>query len=143
MDVAPTLLELAGAQVPAGLDGRSLVPLLRGDRNTPDRSLFAMEHYYGWENGERWSTAEILPRPLTIAVLRDGRWFIAGIDGEEVYEAEGDPDQSRNLAGASEEADLERLRSIARTRLGDRPETPLVNLDDGLREELRALGYVE
>ncbi len=38
IDIMPTLLELAGAAVPAGLDGRSLVPALRGAA-APERPI--------------------------------------------------------------------------------------------------------
>ena len=34
IDVAPTLLDLAGAAVPASMDGRSLLPLLAGEART-------------------------------------------------------------------------------------------------------------
>jgi arylsulfatase A-like enzyme len=40
VDVAPTLCELAGARCPAQVDGRSLVPLLRG-QSLPPRPVFA------------------------------------------------------------------------------------------------------
>lgn len=40
IDVYPTVLELVGLPVPGGLDGRSLVPLMRGEHEPP-RELFA------------------------------------------------------------------------------------------------------
>jgi N-acetylglucosamine-6-sulfatase len=43
IDIAPTLLALAGAPVPASMHGRSLVPLLRGER-VDWREDFLIEH---------------------------------------------------------------------------------------------------
>ena len=44
IDVAPTLLDLAGIAVPGTMDGRSLDPLLRG-KSTAWRDHFFFEHY--------------------------------------------------------------------------------------------------
>ncbi|MGD9508329.1 MAG: sulfatase [Geminicoccaceae bacterium] len=45
IDIAPTIAELAGVEVPADVDGRSLAPLLRADRPEPSawRQSFLMQ----------------------------------------------------------------------------------------------------
>jgi len=63
LDFAPTMLELAGVAVPAGMQGRSLVPLLIGRRPTDWRTDFFYEHHYGPDiippsegiRAERWA----------------------------------------------------------------------------------------
>ena len=47
IDLAPTLLELAGVPAPAAVQGASLVPLLR-DPGAPGRSAFLVEYYKGF-----------------------------------------------------------------------------------------------
>jgi N-sulfoglucosamine sulfohydrolase len=44
VDLLPTILEAAGAEVPAGLAGRSLLPLVRGERTTWRQYLCAEYH---------------------------------------------------------------------------------------------------
>lgn len=46
LDVFPTVLEAAGLPVPEGCEGESLLPVLRGERATPARSLVFAE----WED---------------------------------------------------------------------------------------------
>ncbi|HID22537.1 MAG TPA: DUF229 domain-containing protein, partial [Planctomycetaceae bacterium] len=45
IDLAPTVLQLAGLEPPAKIDGRSLVPLLRGRHPADWRTLFFIEYY--------------------------------------------------------------------------------------------------
>jgi arylsulfatase A-like enzyme len=45
IDVAPTILELAGLEIPAGMQGRSLVPILEG-YDQPLRDEFFYEHQF-------------------------------------------------------------------------------------------------
>lgn len=62
VDVAPTILDLAGAAIPAAMQGRSLLPIVRGEAVAWRRYAFA-------EN--LWSTRWGNPR---IESLQDQRW---------------------------------------------------------------------
>lgn len=54
IDLAPTVLDLAGVPVPGGMQGRSLVPLLHGVRG-PWRADFLIEHMFEHAGIRRWA----------------------------------------------------------------------------------------
>jgi arylsulfatase A-like enzyme len=88
VDIAPTILELAGLQVPQEMQGRSLVPLPKG-RRPKWRTEFFYEHPFEHK---------------TIAkseALRTQRYKYAryiDYDYEELYDLKNDPQETRNLA---------------------------------------------
>lgn len=87
IDVLPTLLDLAGLGVPAGVQGRSLRPLIDGERGAPFRShAFSEEH--------------ALPYP-GLRSVRDDRWkLVLCADGHrELFDLHEDPLEWRNRAG--------------------------------------------
>lgn len=91
IDVAPMMLELAGIGTPASMDGRSFLPMLRGE-NPPDwRNDFVYVYY--WEYN--------FPHTPTVFALREDRYkfmFYHGLwDKNELYDLEADPDETRNL----------------------------------------------
>lgn len=106
-DVMPTILDLAGVPVPPSVEGRSLVPLVRGEA-VPWRDQLHIEH-----------------APLYHA-LTDGRekyiWFAA--DGrEQLFCLADDPDECRDLAGLAEAADrVDHWRERMIQALAGRPE---------------------
>ncbi len=90
VDVAPTLIDLAGATVPETMDGASMLPLLRGESASwRDEVLFV----YYWEYP--------FPHTPTMLALRDDRYkyvFYHGIwDTNELYDLAEDPFETRNL----------------------------------------------
>ncbi len=99
IDVAPTLLEAAGLQPPAGLDGRSFLPLACG-RETPWREELLYEYF--WERN--------LPMTPTLHALRGTRYkFIRchGLwDTDEFYDLKEDPRESRNLIESPDHRDV-------------------------------------
>jgi arylsulfatase A-like enzyme len=142
IDVAPTLLELAGQGAPPGLDGRSLAPLLRGaPEPDPGPALFAVEHHSSWWGDTRTKAASLRSRPLAVAVIEGDRWYLRSPRGEEVYDLESDPRQERDQS--AERSDLDALRALAARRDVDRAESPRVETSAELVERLRALGYAE
>lgn len=99
IDLFPTLLEAAGAPIPDGLrlDGRSLLPLLRGDVPAwPERTLF-----FQWHRGDA-------PEPHRGAAVLTQRHKL--VEGRELYDLETDPAESHDIA--AEHPDLvARLRA--------------------------------
>jgi arylsulfatase A-like enzyme len=94
IDVAPTLLELAGLEPSASMQGRSLAPLVRGE-SPPWRTDFFYEHLFEH------------PRIPRMEGVRTERWkYIRYIDEdpalEELYDLRRDPLELENLAGRAE-----------------------------------------
>ncbi len=88
VDLAPTILELAGASAPDSLEGRSLVPLLRGQTPGEWRHDVVLE-FYG---------------PHLNAALRTDRWcYIERASGEyELYDIVADPYELQSLYGTAD-----------------------------------------
>ncbi len=91
VDVAPTILQLAGVPVPLGLHGRSMVPLLLG-AGVPWRDAFLYE-YFEYPAGhcarknrgvrtDRWKLIHFFEQPQ--------EW--------ELYDLKTDPEETTNLA---------------------------------------------
>jgi arylsulfatase A-like enzyme len=104
VDLAPTMLELAGVQAPRQMQGRSLVPLLQGTTPTDWRKDFFFEHLFERHN---------IPRSEGVRTERWSyvRWLDQNATVEELYDHQADFDQVRNLvADASHSRILETLR---------------------------------
>ncbi|HZJ16627.1 MAG TPA: sulfatase/phosphatase domain-containing protein, partial [Chthoniobacteraceae bacterium] len=91
VDVAPTILDLAELAAPATMQGRTLLPFLRGAAPTKQRTEFFYEHHYlparippsEGVRTERWKYIRWLsPNPLT----------------EELYDLAVDPLEENDLA---------------------------------------------
>ncbi len=101
LDVAPTLLDLAGVEMPAVVQGRSLRPLLEG-AVAPWRDDVFTEHLWDFED---------IPRTEG---LRTREWkYIRYLDHpeyEELYDLANDPLEEQNLA--REEGHAPRLHEL-------------------------------
>ena len=90
IDIAPTILELAGIESPDHFDGKSFLPLLEA-RQVPWRDELLYEYY--WERNYPHT-------PTTHAIRTDRYKFIRyhGIwDLDELYDIQSDPDETMNL----------------------------------------------
>ena len=121
IDYAPTFLELAGAKVPADIDGVSLVPLLKGEHPKDWRKTLYY-HYYEY--------------PAEHSVKRhygvfDGRYklihFYQDIDQWELYDLEADPHELHNIYNApGTQKTTKRLRKELK-RLQQQYRDPILN----------------
>ena len=88
VDLAPTIAAAAGVPAP-GVEGRSLLPVLRGGGRPASREDLLVEHLAGTN-----------PVPTYCAVRSRGWMYVRYTDGqEELYDLRADPGQLRNLAG--------------------------------------------
>jgi choline-sulfatase len=97
--IMPTLLELAGLPAPAGVQGKSLVPLLRGAGPAPE----AAYSYLSDKMVRQGDWKLIVP----LARSRSGR--------PELYNVTRDPDELNNLYGKPEAADAQAKLSALMT----------------------------
>src|SRR4029079_13529539 len=104
VDVYPTLLELCGVPVVAGIDGRSLGPILREPSATVREAAFSAVGRAAGQIGRS---------------LRTARWrYTEWPDGsEELYDHEADPREFDNLARRPDHADaLTEMRRLLAAR---------------------------
>lgn len=137
LDLAPTLLEIAGVPVPESYQGRSMRGLVTGSDDGGDRTSYA-------------SLDDLLfVKSVRQASVNDGAWSYARNldDGQEfLFDRGVDPGENVNLVEREPEhaARMRRLLDayLAREPL---PETRAddVRIDPGIARMLRALGYLD
>jgi N-acetylglucosamine-6-sulfatase len=94
-DIAPTFAQLAGAQVPDFVDGRSFVPLLRRD-TPPWRTAGLIENRRSVAHG----------RPAYAGVFTQSRTYVEYASGEEeLYNLKTDPYQLQNTYKDAKDTD--------------------------------------
>jgi arylsulfatase A-like enzyme len=150
LDLAPTLLELAGVPVPQGFEGSSLVPLLTDAHGESDRPTFAA------------LGVPLFPDASVQTAVSDGAWTYARNatppeDDPEAYEGKAiapgaeylfdrrvDPAENANLV--ERELDVaERMRAMLDKHLAERDDGVVekgVRIDPSIAERLRAMGYL-
>jgi len=85
VDIAPTLLDLCGVQVPPVMQGRSLAPLLEERPYTPRNSAFIE---YRVPFGVSWKTV----------VTHNAKYCLSNEGREQLYDLGHDPHELRNVA---------------------------------------------
>ncbi len=146
VDVASTLLTLAGLPVDGTIGGSNLLPLIDSPpRERPtERALFLLHR-------PQQKDRPIKEIPEMDAVFDGGSKLIhnrgdgAGRPTYQMFDATVDPGETRNLA-AEEAATLTRLRALLET--ADRvvrpaPAESAAELDEATRRALRGLGYLD
>jgi arylsulfatase A-like enzyme len=102
LDSAPTILDLAGVQVPTQMQGRTLVPLLRGEKPASWRKDWLYEYYeYPGPHNVRKNRGVRTDRYKLIHYYEEPQEF-------ELYDLQQDPGEVRNLHGEAAYAQLER-----------------------------------
>jgi choline-sulfatase len=132
VDVMPTILQLLGMEVPKPVQGRSLLPLVRGE---PLALVAAAEtwyprHHYGWSE---------------LTSIRDGRYHFIAAPRRELYDLQMDPGELHDIAPDNPaRADaLERaLRAFLAQASANRAPAAPRPVDPDVEERLRSLGYV-
>jgi arylsulfatase A-like enzyme len=93
VDIAPTVLEIAGAPIGGQIQGRSFVPLLQG--NTTDWRQAALIEFYTYENPFPW-LLDMDYRAIRTARYKYIHWM-QHPDENELYDLVADPYEIRNL----------------------------------------------
>jgi arylsulfatase A-like enzyme len=133
IDIAPTLLQVAGLKAPAGFQGQSLLPLMQ--KPGKDRISYARlmrAHSY------------------KLSIIRDGYKLILmhkrNRDESEVYFLPDDPGERNPLQDQNPDV-AARLSQEVLKWSQQPPLSPPAKLekqlDEGQEEQLRALGYVD
>ncbi len=92
IDIAPTLLDMAGVEIPNSMQGRSIAPLLAGDSLADWRTDFFIEHLFDHPE---------IPKHEGVRdeQFKYARYFEQEPVYEELYDLQADPMEMRNLVG--------------------------------------------
>lgn len=136
IDLAPTILDLVGASIPASMEGTSLLPLLESERESNAGEVFSLRT----KSGQRLFSI----RNDRFRLIRD-----ENADETLFFDLDVDPNEQNNLSPSGMQAEVELGKRLARWIEEHDQARSLakhgteVHVDSKTTDELRALGYVE
>jgi Flp pilus assembly protein TadD len=133
IDIAPTILEIAGVSVPSQMQGQSLLRIARAS-SVPDQPVYSRadlpQRGFGWSPLESW---------------RFGKYLYIRAPKPELYDLTADPGATRNLAQSSK-ATLDtmaaQLENFDRRFTGEVGKSSGAELSSSEMQKLASLGYV-
>jgi arylsulfatase A-like enzyme len=146
LDLAPTLLELAGLAVPESLPGESWAGTTLGGAALEER-LHCYQAHRGAVHGGRDSDRKRSKGLLAVGIIEAGRKEILRVvdDEHKVFDLAADPQELHNQVrdGDKPSRDLLVCLGDVSEGLGSLDRLATQGLDDETVERLRALGYLE
>jgi arylsulfatase A-like enzyme/tetratricopeptide (TPR) repeat protein len=138
VDVLPTLLQVVGVDVPAEVQGISLLGMMKAGNGEAaetlrDRPAYAETDYprtsFGWSSERS---------------LRTGKYLYIHAPRQELYDQTVDPSAGRDLSGTSTAVTntLAEQLNVFRAKTGSSRQAPKAVVDPTAQEKLAALGYV-
>ncbi len=139
LDVAPTILSLAGVPVPDAMRGQ---PLLDAEGNFLNAGI-----PHAFSEANLFDLELVSVRTESEKFIRDGS-YSGAVTLRELYDLTVDPGETQERIASDDvdEAELSAFESALEAFLSDdtdRPEAEIGTLSPGAAEQLKALGYVE
>ncbi len=103
LDYAETFLDMAGAEIPGDMQGKSLVPLLKGEGGSEPFRDAIYYHYY------EYPSVHMVPRHNGVRTDRYKIINFYEFDSWELYDLETDPDELKNVYGDPEFAEVQEM----------------------------------
>jgi arylsulfatase A-like enzyme len=146
LDVAPTVLGLAGVEVTSGLRGFDWSPVLAGGAPPPAGRVTRYQAHKGAVLSAQEARQARRGGLLEVGILDGGRKEVLRIqNGREhrLHDLAADPAETRNLAAGNDEPSepLGAWRDAVEHGLATAPDLPPVEIDEESAKKLRALGY--
>ena len=147
LDLAPTLLDLAGVEVPEDLPGKNWAPTARGGVPVPESLRCFQAHKGAVHGGTHDSDTKRSKGLLWVGVIEGDDKEVLQVNRQyhQIFNLADDPGELENLAPGDSSASDELLACLAEVAegLGSFDRLAAEKLDDETVEQLRALGYLE
>ena len=144
----PTILDFFDVPIPKTVEGKSILPLMKGEVETLHRYAFSARFPEGYRVGgtsasvfDGWAGPSQVFSPVTIT---DERWsLICSPDPEmsELYDLESDPKQERNIIDEEKEVAAEMRQALIsfleQEGAKEQMIAPLKSKDNYIRESLK------
>ncbi len=131
VDVAPTILEIAGVPIPSQMQGQSLLRIAKANAEQPAYSISTFpQQAFGWSELESW---------------RAGKYLYIRAPKPELYDLSSDPVATRNLAQTSKatlETIADQLNAFDRRFSDSGNPSGGAELTSSEMQKLASLGYV-